>query len=106
MESKNAKQFDILWHDEGREPREKPNPRYPEGKDVDLAAMMHATKACITPLPYPARRIGHYLIHCRFCGLRTAVTTAGRPDDPRSVRLPCKPRDASTQEKVGADGEI
>jgi hypothetical protein len=41
-------------------------------------------------LPYPAKRIGHYRIECELCGLRVACTTAGRPDDPRSIRIACK----------------
>jgi hypothetical protein len=29
-------------------------------------------------------------VYCARCHCRIAVTTAGRPDDPRSVRVPCK----------------
>jgi hypothetical protein len=42
----------VEWFDEGREPQHPPDPRYPDGIDID--------------------------------------ESAGRRDDPRSVRLPCK----------------
>lgn len=78
----------VDWIDHGREPRCLPDPVYPEGKDVD--ATNNRKPACKVTLPYPALRCGAYIIECRSCGLRASLTTAGRPDDPRSVRLPCK----------------
>jgi C4-type Zn-finger protein len=44
----------------------------------------------MTELPYPAKRCGIYLVVCERCGYSAAITTAGRPDDPRKVTLPCK----------------
>ena len=84
-----SEQWRITWHDSGREPQVAPNPHYPTGKDVDLCwddRLPH----CQTPLPYPARRCGYYTVACRTCHMRVAITTAGRPDDPRSVTVPCK----------------
>jgi hypothetical protein len=81
-------QMKITWIDDKREPRAKPNPLYPDGIDLDISAGKQ--KTCSTPLPYPARRCGHYLVICEMCGLRVIVTTAGRPDDPRSLKLACK----------------
>lgn len=81
-------QFNIEWRDAGREPQVAPNPAYPNGIDLDMSNGARTT--CFIPLPYPAKRIGAYVIECRICGLRMGCTTAGRPDDPRSVRLPCK----------------
>jgi hypothetical protein len=78
----------VEWLDRGREPQYPPNPAYPEGIDVDLSD--GAERACTVALPYPARRIGAYIVTCSTCGLRVGLTTAGRPDDPRSVRLACK----------------
>ena len=49
-----------------------------------------AEKSCLVMLPYPAKRIGYFDIECTGCGLRVAISTAGRRDDPRSVRLACK----------------
>jgi hypothetical protein len=80
-------QFNITWIDHGREPKCAPNPNHPEGVDARLG---YETKSCITALPYPARRCGMYLVVCKRCGFRMGITTAGRPDDPRSVELPCK----------------
>jgi hypothetical protein len=81
-------QFTIIWHDGGREPQCAPNPLYPTGIDIDISN--GATRTCSTVLPYPARRCGYYAVECRTCGLRATITTAGRPDDPRAVKLPCR----------------
>ena len=80
--------FRIRWHDSGREPQCAPNPEHPNGVDVDMSG--GAAAACSSALPCPARRCGHYSIHCEDCGQFVIVTTAGRPDDPRSVKLACK----------------
>jgi hypothetical protein len=80
--------FAITWMDAGRWPRVKPNPQYPDGKDISLAKP--GQPSCKVDLPYPARRIGTYVVVCDDCGLSVGVTTAGRRDDPRSVELPCK----------------
>jgi hypothetical protein len=80
--------FKITWHDGGREARSPPDPDYPEGIDLDLSN--GALQTCQTSLPYPAKRCGQYLIVCEACGLTTVVTTAGRVDDPRLVRMRCK----------------
>jgi hypothetical protein len=78
----------IKWIDSGREPSCPPNPLYPQGIDLDGTSGQKAT--CKVPLPYPARRIGVYLIDCSLCGANVLCTTAGRPDDPRSIRIACK----------------
>jgi hypothetical protein len=78
----------VVWIDAGREPQYPPDPAYPQGIDLDLSNGAFVT--CTQKLPYPARRCGQYLITCKTCGLRTMVTTAGRPDDPRSLKLRCK----------------
>lgn len=83
-----TRQLKIEWRDSGREPQCAPNPDYPEGIDIDLSG---GAPACETALPYPARRCGAYIIKCTLCGVRVGVTTAGRPDDPRSAKIPCKP---------------
>jgi hypothetical protein len=83
-----AGNFEIKWHDGGLNPKLQPNPAFPNGVDVDLSG--GAIKTCKTALTYPARRIGGYSVHCLTCGLRVYVSTAGRNDDPRSVKLPCR----------------
>ena len=80
--------FRIRWHDSGREPQCAPNPQYPTGIDLDMSN--GAVARCKTTVPYPARRCGYYTLVCRQCKIAVAVTTAGRPDDPRSVIVPCK----------------
>lgn len=80
--------FKIQWKDAGREPQCAPNPAYPEG--IDLDASSGAAVACVAALPYPAKRIGAYTVKCKVCGVKVACTTAGRPDDPRSIKVACK----------------
>jgi len=78
----------VTWLDRGRWPRVKPNPLYPKGVALDLSN--GAARACWTALPYPAKRVGAYVIKCDVCGLVAGVTTAGRADDPHSVKVACK----------------
>lgn len=77
----------VEWIDRGREPRCAPDPKYPNGRDVDMSG--DAERTCSADLPYPAKRCGLYVIECPKCLLRVGVTTAGRPDDPRSVKFAC-----------------
>jgi hypothetical protein len=76
----------VLWIDHQREPQERPDPDFPEGIDLDTGSR----PACKAELPYPAKRCGVYFVDCDVCGTTVAVTTAGRPDDPKSVMVPCK----------------
>ena len=78
----------VEWHDHGREPQCKPDPNYPDGKDI-RAVRNDDVPTCHTTLPYPAKRCGVYLVHCDTCQLSVGVTTAGRPDDPRSLTVEC-----------------
>jgi hypothetical protein len=77
----------VTWIDGERPPKCQPDPRYPDGKDVD--ASHGAAKVCVVELHYPAKRVGLYSIKCDDCGLSAGVSTTGRPDDPRSVKLAC-----------------
>ena len=78
----------VAWFDHKRAPSCPANPAYPAGIDVDASA--GAAAACAVNLPYPAKRCGLYVVRCGTCGQRTAVTTAGRRDDPRSVKIACR----------------
>lgn len=78
----------VEWHDAGREPKVAPNPAFPKGIDLDCSGGAEAS--CTEQLPYPAKRCGRFLIECETCGQRIMVTTAGRTDDPRSVKIACK----------------
>jgi hypothetical protein len=80
--------FKVDWIDFKREPQCAPDPRFPNGKDVSCGGGSSLT--CFCELPYPAPRCGMYIVRCDECGISLGVTTAGRPDDPRSVRVPCK----------------
>ena len=78
----------ITWVDHKREPVCPSNPSYPKGMDVDVSG--GARKTCTTDVPYPAERCGLYILQCEACGLTTAITTAGRADDPRTVKVACR----------------
>lgn len=77
----------IEWVDGGKWTQVQPNPAYPTGIDIDLSD--GATRTCIVKLPYPAKRIGHYKVVCPVCGFMIMCSTEGRPDDPRSLTIPC-----------------
>ena len=83
-----AEQFSVEWMDRYAEPKCAPDLNYPTG--IDLDATNGNEPSCIVTLPYPAKRIGFYSIKCFLCGLTAACTTAGRRDDPRSMKLACK----------------
>lgn len=78
----------VKWIDGGREPQCTPNPAYPSGIDLDSSG--GASKTCTVSLPYPAKRIGSYVVECPVCGAKTMCTTAGRVDDPRSIKVACR----------------
>lgn len=80
--------FKINWVDREREAECAPNPAFPNGIDLDCSKGQAAT--CAVSLPYPAKRCGVYVVECEACGIRVACTTAGRPDDPRSIKIGCK----------------
>jgi hypothetical protein len=79
----------IEWIDRGLEPKNPPDKNFPDGVDLDLRTAEGAA-SCGVKLTYPAPRCGYFLIVCEDCGMHLTVTTAGRPDDPRSVRFTCK----------------
>ena len=80
--------FTVKWVDLGREPKCPPDPDYPSGIDIDMSE--GAVNCCQTDLQYPAPRCGYHVVECNMCGSKAAITTAGRPDDPRSLKLPCR----------------
>lgn len=88
---------DVKWVDGLRDPVSPPDPKFPDGVDLDCSR--GSRKACRVDLPYPAARCGHYVIRCSDCQLLTMVSTAGRRDDPRSVKLPCKAKPYVEQKK-------
>ena len=65
-----------------------PNPDYPNGIDsIDIAL---GGASCKVELPYPAPECGYFVVRCKLCGFSAAITAAGRPDDPKSVTIPCQ----------------
>ena len=84
----------VKWVDAGREPQCPPNPQYPDGIDIIES---RGENTCKVALPYPALRCGAYQVTCRACGRRVTVTTAGRPDDPKSVTMQCAAQKSARQ---------
>ena len=82
----------VKWIDAKKSPQCPSNPAYPDGIDIDVSK--GADRTCTVALPYPAKRIGGYVVECPVCGLTAACTTAGRPDDPRSIKLACQMKSA------------
>jgi hypothetical protein len=72
--------------DDGRQPTCAPDPRYPDGKDVDAAVGL---AGCSITLEHPTPCCGWWLIRCERCTHTSVVTAAGRPDDPRTITVPC-----------------
>ncbi len=81
--------IEVTFIDSGRYPSQNPDPKYPNGKLVNVARP-EDKKTCTKNLPYPAPRCGFYKIKCVDCSLIVAISVAGRPDDPNVVTLPCK----------------
>lgn len=65
-----------------------PNPKYPNGIDID--ATSPGDRSCLVSLPYPAPECGLVVVECFHCDMNIALTAAGRVDDPRSIRIPCR----------------
>ena len=78
----------VEWVKTGGRAQVRANPEYPGGIDVDVSN--GASFTCGAPLPYPAPSIGRWMVTCKACDMRVVVTAAGRPDDPRSIRIACK----------------
>lgn len=78
----------VTWIDRHQQPRGLPDPKYPNGRVLNMA--IGARKTCSVELDHPTKGCGYYLLVCERCHLRVVVTTAGRVDDPRKVKLACK----------------
>lgn len=81
-----ANHIRVRWVDAGEDPTQQPDPAFPRGVDYDIS---EGAQSCVTGLPYPAKRIGKFLLDCRICRFGMVISTAGRADDPRSIRVPC-----------------
>lgn len=64
-----------------------PDPQYPNGMAID--GREPGKPFCAVALAYPAPECGMWLINCITCGMSMAITAAGRPDDPVSVKIAC-----------------
>jgi len=78
----------VLWRNSEAEPIGPADPGYPHGTDLDVSA--GAVETCWTALAYPAPRVGAYAVDCHVCGRHVICGTAGRADDPRSIKVACR----------------
>jgi hypothetical protein len=81
------------WISRNRKPQNPSEPRYPDGIDID--ASLGKETFCSITFPHPTAECGLWIVECDVCNQRVMVTTAGRPDDPRSLKLACIPRPLS-----------
>jgi hypothetical protein len=80
--------FDIEFVRSGRGKAQcPPDPAFPDGVAVDMSRP--GRPHCDLELPYPAPECGRWHVRCRQCFLVIAITAAGRPDDPRHLRIAC-----------------
>ena len=83
--------IDIKFFPSGRgQARCAPNPDFLDGVEIDGTNGDRSIASCLTTIPYPAPECGQWLLTCRLCSLTVLITAAGRPDDPRSARVPCQ----------------
>jgi hypothetical protein len=82
--------FDVKFISHNRKAVCQPDPAFPNGRDLDLTRISRSKASCVAEIPYPAECCGAWVVTCEACGLRVAITAAGRPDDPKSAKLPCK----------------
>jgi hypothetical protein len=79
--------FEVKWIDRGRPPKNAPDPAFPDGVHVDSGER----PACLVELPYMTQtNIGYWVVECKKCKTNVVISMASRPDDPRSVMLPCR----------------
>lgn len=83
-----AEHHTVKFLSDGRRAQCAPNPAYPNGIEID--ATQNGEAGCWVDLPYPAECVGKWYVECEACGGTTLITAAGRPDDPKRVKLPCK----------------
>jgi hypothetical protein len=82
-----AANLTAVFTPDGRQPTQPPNPAYPNGMDIDVRP---DEPGCSIELTHPTKGCGVWVVACSICGIRVAITTAGRVDDPARVRIPCK----------------
>jgi hypothetical protein len=88
MSDTTRKKFDIVFIPSGRGKARCPsNPDHPHGIDIDCS---QGKIACTIELPYPSPECGIQRVTCLDCGFKAVCTVAGRPDDPRTITIPCK----------------
>lgn len=85
----DSKTHEITFQRSGRGKAQcPPNPDYPNG--IALDAFTADAPSCTVSLPYPAPECGMWIVYCRQCSMSMAITAAGRPDDPISVKMNCQ----------------
>jgi len=81
----------VSWWQAQGEAKLTPDPRFPEGRDVDVS--LDAPLRCTVRFDHPAPGFGAWIVECLVCGARVACSAAGLADDPRSVKIACQQRE-------------
>jgi len=101
----NSDQFVVVFRPSGRgKARCASDPKFPRGKDVKMPGIYK--NGCLAELPYPAPECGVLFVSCKKCGTQIAVTAAGRPDDPRTLEVPCSKSGANLKAQEAAQGTV
>lgn len=82
----------VSWHSAGGKAQCPPDPDFPNGKPVEIAFLPAEGDVSVCDeieLQHPAPERGLWVIECAVCGRKAAITAAGRPDDPSTVRVSC-----------------
>jgi hypothetical protein len=80
------------WISRHRKPTQPSDSMYPDGIDVDAS---RGRAFCSITLDHPTAECGLWIVTCDVCNQRILLTTAGRLDDPRSLKMACRPRPLS-----------
>lgn len=83
----NRPNLTATWYGNGKLAKCAPNPDFPNGKPLDFS---RGSVYCEIELEHPAPCIGAWVIECKQCGIKVALTAAGRVDDPSTIKLGCK----------------
>lgn len=78
----------VAFISHNRMPECAPDPAFPKGRTID--GRVGGEPSCSTSLPYPVPCCGLVQVTCDTCKQRLTITVAGRPDDPHTVRMPCR----------------
>lgn len=88
----NPAYIHVRWESLNRKAQCEPDEHYPDGIEID-ATTERDRFACRVDIPYPPPHPGQcglWAVDCDHCQSTFICTAAGRPDDPKSMTVPCR----------------